>query len=399
MGFDIAYLSQGKLYLQHQGTLREIESEFAQSVQQRRLQMQRSKAWKDRGLRSMTMPPAMAKQLEQQAEATIPVLITSLCTAQPGKLMYALEADDLGGLFQFEPQTQREERLFHNTEFRVSDLDFSLEHNLVACTKTYKTGVANLATLNPASVRPKDITEGDSLDLAPRWVSGTQKKAIVYQSAGVRRNSEGFVIDRAPFMIEKLDFEQQEVITLAEDPKSDLLGPQLDANGQLYYIKRPYRSPRTTFNLVQFLKDLLLLPLRLLYAIFQFFNAFSQMFTGKPLMTADRPQKVEPQPQLRTLGGWITLENLPKKHVGEADAPALVPPTWQLIRQGARGVPEVLAKSAIAYDLAPDGTVVYTNGSGIYIIHPDGKRERALVGKWVDTVKLLPPLHQPSANT
>lgn len=398
MGFDIAYLSQGKLYLHHQGVLREIESEFGQSVQQRRLQIQRSKAWKDRGLRSMTMPPAMVKQLEQQAEATVPVLITSLCAAQPGKLMYALEADDLGGLFQFDPQAKREERLFHNTDFRISDLDYAPGHNLIACTKTYKTGIANLATLTPESIRPKDVTEGDSLDLAPKWMAGPQK-ALVYQSAGVRRNSEGFVIDRAPFKIEKLDFDQQEVLTLAEDPKSDLLGPQLDANGQLYYIKRPYRSPRTTFSLKQFLKDLLLLPLRLLYAVFQFFNAFSQMFTGRPLMTAGSPQKIEQQQQLRTLGGWITLENLPKKHVGEADAPALVPPTWQLVRQGAQGVPEVLAKSAIAYDLAPDGTVAYTNGSGIYVIHPDGQKERVLVGKWVETVKLLEPLSDSSSSS
>ena len=119
--------------------------------------------------------------------------------------------------------------------------------------------------------------------------------------------------------------------------------------------------------------------------------------TGQPLINATTRQKTERKP-LRTLGGMFLPQNLPKKHAGEADAPAMVPPSWQLVRQEVQGMPEVLAKSVLAYDLAPDGSVVYTNGSGVYKIRADGNggwvkarsHERLLVGQFIESVTVLP---------
>ncbi|MDJ1172674.1 hypothetical protein [Roseofilum capinflatum] len=387
MSRPIAYLAQGKLYLQEaENQFREIKSEFGQSIQRQRLQVQRRNAWKDRGIRSMMMSPQAMAQLEQQAEAVIPIAISSLCNSGEGKLFYALEAGEMGALFRFDPKGDREDRLFHNADFQISHLDYTADQDLIACTKTYPTGITNIATLSPNSVRPNDITEGDSIDLAPRWIPN--QKALVYQSAGVSRNSEGFVIDRAPFSIEKLDFNQQELSTLAEDPKSDFLGPQIGSDGLLYYIRRPYRSFHRSFNIWQFLKDILLIPVRLAYAIFQFFNFFSQSFTGKPLIAAGTQQKVEPK-RMRIWGDWLTLDNLPNEHAEDGDAPPLVPSSWELVRQGTQGVPEVLATSVLAYDLAADGTVAYSNGSGIYLLSPEGERQRVEIARQIEDVRFL----------
>ncbi|MEM6447809.1 MAG: hypothetical protein AAF704_14795, partial [Cyanobacteria bacterium P01_D01_bin.123] len=366
MSLNIAYLAQGKLYLkQGNKAVREIESEFGQSVQERRLQIERRQAMRNRGIQNM-MGPSSAQMAEQPSEAVVPIAITSICRLEQGKLIYSLESAELGGLFSYDPVNQSEQRLFHNTEFHVGDLDFNPKHHLLTCTKTYPTGIANIATLDPSSHRPHDLTEGDSVDSAPRWIRH-KEKALIYQSAGVRRDSQGFVIDRAPMAIVELDFKQQDTVTVVEDPKFDLLGPQSTAEGWIYYIRRPYKSFRGGFNLKQLLKDLVLLPFRLAYSFFQLFNVFSQMMTGKPLINAATRKPQERQP-IRTLGGLFLPENLPKKHAGEADAPALVPATWQLVRQGVDGEPEVLAEHVLSYDLAEDGSVVYTNGSGIYRI-------------------------------
>lgn len=384
----IAYLSQGKLLLKAEDQpARTIESEFGQDVQQRMLQIQRKNAWKDRGIRSLTMPASMLKQLEAAAEAAPPVAITSLCRGEVGQIFYALEAAQVGGLFQYDLERNRETRLFHNSEFRVGDLDFSPQHRLIACIKTYPTGISNLATMAMDGMRPLDVTEGDSIDLAPRWVAG-ETKALVYQSAGVSRNSEGYVLARAPFTIEKLDFSQQTVTTLADDPKSDLLGPQIGPDGQLYYIRRPYKRMGQSVDLVQFLKDLLLIPLRLAHAIFQFLSVFTQSFTGKPLITAGTNQPVE-RKFIRAWGDWISPENLPKRHAGDGDAPGLVPRTWQLVRQGQTGTPEVLADGVLTYTVQTDGQVVYTNGSGIYSLKSGGERQRLHVDRWIESVVLL----------
>ncbi|MEL6470014.1 MAG: hypothetical protein AAFQ74_09820 [Cyanobacteria bacterium J06623_4] len=383
----IAYLAQGRLYLHcREEPLKEIESDFGKALQQRRLQIQRKQALKNRGLRAMTQSPQALRQEDAQPEAVVPVSITSLCALPEGELIYSLEAEDLGGLFRFELESDREHRLFHNTDFRVSYLDFDPEQDLIACTKTYKTGSVNLATMKPNAVMPRDLTEGDSLDLAPTWVGD---RALVYQSAGISRNAQGYISGRSPFSIEKLDPKQEQITTLAEDPKSDLLGPQMDGNGQLYYIRRPYKARLGGFNLWQALKEIFLVPFRLLLAILGFFNSFTMLFTGKPLITADTYEKVDSQKKLQAWGEALSPENINRKHQQDADAPALVPKTWELVRQGMQGVPKVLATSVLSYDLAADGSVVYTNGSGVYLIQADGKVERLLVGKLIELVKFV----------
>ncbi|MEL6261545.1 MAG: hypothetical protein AAFR12_10810 [Cyanobacteria bacterium J06626_6] len=383
----IAYLSQGRLYLHRsEAPLKEIESDFGKQLQQRRLQIQRKQALKNRGIRAMTQSPQSLQQEEALPEAVVPVSITSLCALPEGELIYSLEAEDLGGLFRFELDSDRENRLFHNTDFRVSYLDFDPEQGLIACTKTYKTGSVNLATMKPDAVRPKDITEGDSLDLAPTWVGD---QALVYQSAGISRNAQGYISGRSPFSIEKLDSQLAQVTTLAEDPKSDLLGPQMDSDGRLYYIRRPYKARLVGFNLLQALKEICFVPFRLLLAILGFFNSFTMFFTGKPLITADTYEKVESQKKLQAWGEALSPEKINRKHQQDADAPALVPKTWELVRQGMQGVPEVLATSVLSYDLAVDGSVVYTNGSGVYLIKEDGKAQRLLVGKLIELVKFV----------
>jgi hypothetical protein len=55
--------------------------------------------------------------------------------------------------------------------------------------------------------------------------------------------------------------------------------------------------------------------------------------------------------------------------------PALVPKSWELIRrQGS--TEEVVAKGVLCYDLYSDGSVLYSNGSGIYRVDQNGSVER-----------------------
>lgn len=387
MSLSIAYLSQGKLYLKpNSSPSREIESQFGQTVQERVLKIKRNKAWKNRGIMEMMLPPGVAEKLEQQPEAIVNVAIASLCPVENGKLLYALEAGTVGGIFAFDPNHGREDRLFHGSDFSINHLDFDAERKMIACTATYSTGVSNIAIMPIDGARPRDITEGDSIDLAPHWVPG--ERALVFQSAGIGRNGNGYICDRAAFTIEKLDLARQEVITLAADPKSDLLSPQVGTDNLLYYIRRPYRSLRRQFHLLRFLKDLLLIPFRLAYAIFQWFNFFTQLYTGKPLMTASTGQKVEPK-ILKAWGDRITPELLRDRDLREADAPSLVPVSWQLMRQAKQGEPELLAEGVLDYDLAADGTIVYTNGNAIYAIAPDGHRQRIMVGNWIESVTII----------
>ena len=72
--------------------------------------------------------------------------------------------------------------------------------------------------------------------------------------------------------------------------------------------------------------------------------------------------------------------------LSDADAPSLVPSSWQLVRESAARK-EVLAKGVLSFDLAPDGAVVYSNGSAIHRVEPEsGRRERVLVASAIEQV-------------
>ena len=67
----------------------------------------------------------------------------------------------------------------------------------------------------------------------------------------------------------------------------------------------------------------------------------------------------------------------------------LVPSSWQLARRGSDGREEVLAKGVLAYDVAADGKVLYSNGNAIFVRHTDGRREQVLKERFIEQVTLL----------
>ena len=87
------------------------------------------------------------------------------------------------------------------------------------------------------------------------------------------------------------------------------------------------------------------------YAIFQFFNFFSMRYTGKPLSTSRGA--IGRTPDLKQMMVWGNLVDVDRaareSSAGEADAPSLVPSSWQLVRESA-GCKEVLAKDLSTAD-------------------------------------------------
>ena len=371
MELKIAYLSQGKLFFKH-GDLaaREIDSEFGQDVVNRALQRYQKDEWKTGG-RGSLFSGSMLWGAQDMDPGTLRADITGVTGSdQDGELLFALATNYVGGLFRYDWAHDEEKRVFHKENFRVKDLDRHPKQNLVACSQHSPSGTANIGIIQRYGLR--QVTEGDSVDAAPSWIPNRDKE-LVFQSAGIARNTQGFALGLGPFAIQRLDLNRGTLTTLLDDPNYDFLLPHLDADGTLTFIRRPYEMPgRPRFSVVKFFTDILAFPFRVVRAIIHFLNFFSLTFARKPLITAAGPKMEGADQQTLTLWGRIIdAEKALRESARDQENPSLVPPSWELVRRRPSGDESTLAKGVVAFDIDRQGRIVYTNGSAIYQLELD----------------------------
>jgi hypothetical protein len=64
-------------------------------------------------------------------------------------------------------------------------------------------------------------------------------------------------------------------------------------------------------------------------------------------------------------------------------------PPRTLESQFGQSIRERAAKGVLAYDLAPDGSVVYSNGNAIYSLDTSGRTRRIVVESMIEQVVVL----------
>ncbi len=368
-----AYLAEGRLFVaESDGEPQPIESQFVQAIEDRRAADRERNQWKSSG---------MMWNLSQSPEFEIPnlnaavgggrsVRFTGVTGGEKsGEIYYALVNESVGGLFHLDTTEDYERRLVHRREMMLRDLARCPGDGRLACSLKRADGSANLALAEADGGRLREITTGDSVDEAPTWVAGSDAK-LVFQSAGVGRNEYGAVFGLGPYAIHELDLARDKMSTILDHEGFDCLTPRVDTDGCLYFIRRPYElRPKT--SPLKLLSDVALFPFRLVRAGVHFLNAFSLFFSKKPLMTAGGPPREGPDRRMLMLWGrWVEVERQLRRGQEGSDKP-LVPQTWQLIRRTPEGDEETLATSVVAFDLADDGALVYSNGRAIY--HRDGE--------------------------
>jgi len=162
----------------------------------------------------------------------------------------------------------------------------------------------------------------------------------------------------------------------------------------LLYIRRPYENGVAKLSPFTILKDTVLFPFRMVYAVFQFFNFFSMRYTGKPLTTS-RGGGVQREQDLKQMMIWGNLVDAGRELRGadrsDSEAPSVVPASWQLMRRGPDGgAAETIAKGVLSFDVSASGDVVYSNGSAIYRLAAGARKpERVLKSSLIEQVASL----------
>jgi len=86
---------------------------------------------------------------------------------------------------------------------------------------------------------------------------------------------------------------------------------------------------------------------------------------------------------------WGNLVRSQRQGEVEDENADLVPKSWQLMRRGPNGQTSSLASGVLAYDVGTDGTVVYTNGNAVFLLHPDGRKQHVVNERMIEQVFLV----------
>jgi hypothetical protein len=383
----IAYLAQGKIRVKAGNeSPRTIDSVFGNSIREKAVRTQQKHSWKstDKGGSPFSSAilwgkPAMGGE--------VPLAITSICgSREAGALVYSLESGSLCALLEVTQLGAEERRLWNDNQTQLRHISVSRASGDLVFSVLHQNGTANVGIKMHGQGGFKELTEGDSFDTAPRWLPGEGRK-IVFQSAGVGRNPRGQFLKLGPFSIQQLDAESCEMTTLLEDPRFDYLAPQMLADGRMFYIRRPY-AEYERLKPLQVLKDIVLFPFRLLYAIFQFLNFFSAAFTGRKLTSAGGPKGNDMD--LKQMMVWGNLVHAQNPGKGEEEGADLVPKSWELRCRASDGTTKTLAGGVLAYDTDANGNVLYTNGNAVFLLRPEGQKERILSERMIQQVFFIP---------
>jgi len=384
---NLAYVAQGRLHLQDgAATPRVLESAFGRSLRERAAQIHNRNVWKTQGFGAQFM--GLGQRMACEAEELLPIWLTSVTRgAAPGEVLYALETPEISGVFAID-ENGFERRLFHTADFRVRSVAVHPDGSAIALSVAHSNMVANLAILNGDGSDLREVSEGDSFDMAPHWRPGPGRR-LVFQSAGLGTDSAGRASGQGPFAIQQLDLDSSELQCLAEDPEFDHLGPQMTEDGTLYYIRRPYGSKPKSNTPLAALKATLLMPFHLGFGILSFLTLFSALYTRKRPDWMNGAQNQNTVDQIRVWGETIVVSRGKKEKRDDGDAPSLVPSTWQLIRQSG-SAKDVLADGILSFDIAGDGAILYSNGRAVHRYDPNGGgKKRIFVGDKIEQVAAL----------
>lgn len=389
MPINVAFVASGKLHLKYEGTAaRPVESKFAHELRERLVRVAQRNAWKTQGSGAQFMYGRLMNSrflwgMDAEDEAGVSLSVRSLTRGtREGDVLYALGGNGVSGLFAFDPESLDERRIVHGVEHSYEDLELDRQRGLVACATAKRDGSTSIAVMNHDGSDLSELTEGDSLDFHPSWVPG-ERRALVFASSGIARDAEGHARSFAPTVIHRLDIDTADMEVIAEERGKDLIRPRVDAQGALYYIRRPHMlADKPSFWRANL--DFLLFPVRLLFALLQFLNFFTTRYTGKQLTTAgDAKRRGADVKQMMVWDNLMHARNRAGER--EEDPEALVPATWELVRQKGMKT-ETIAKNVAAFDLVGDGSVVFTNGRSIVHVTPDGQSSRICEADYISHV-------------
>ncbi len=403
MKLSFYYISNGKMYRFDEGKSTEIKSGVLESYISRVRSSAERNEWKYNGsgaaFTGNAIPGASA------GEAVSSIFSRINCVGEHnGCLIYSLDIDNTNGIYRKSPDTDGEGIVLCSSSNAYRDFD--IQGNLLV-TSTAFAGESHIGILNLNTNRFNLYTEGHARDSAPVW-SAVDGGRVYFCSAGLPENNNNernedsaprgisqmvnemyanAATPRGPSAICALDINEGRLDELLADERYDYVHPQSTSDGSLYYIRKPYKSGNNNGGSLGCLADLLMMPFRLIGALFSFLNVFSAKYSGKTLSRSDVKNRDEKQMFID--GNLINAERELRENQRRGDKnPGIIPRSWELHRLDRDGKGTLVRCGVAAYRVdEKSGDILISNGSHILRIDKNGKEEKLLTEQGVSFIK------------
>jgi hypothetical protein len=356
------FISDGKLFMNTGGENAEITSKFAEERTEDAQRERDRHGWKSDS--SIGADPYFGSNIVWGGQARSRPFrkfrFKNVMVKDENTIYYLLTNDYVTGLFQYNISENEELRLFHKHEFQEFGVDYSLGLDKFAAAMVNEDMSSDIDLLDNQGSYEKALTSGDSRDSNPCF-SRSNPQHILYQTAGIGRDEEGYVWGYGPEAVNAVDIVSGEITTLLSDEKYDFLSPRDDKQGNLYCIRRPYRRPGHT-SLTAMLLYVITFPIRFIIAIVNFLDAFTRLFNRGLMRTAG--PSIEPPVKdkyVRVLGQTIDMAKV-QRRARFSGEPSLVPKSWEMIRLDKQGRISVISRRVSSFDIDDNGQVHITNG-------------------------------------
>ena len=377
---EFVFISKGKLFIKNGvNQIEEIHSPYVQEMIDRMNRKKQIHGWKQ----NTSLGQSFIGQGGNVANDQVELQVVSAQFCSNNKLIYFMKDSHVGGLFEYDADTKNERRLLHKQKLFLENLSVNNNNGQIVCSEHHTNGIANIVMLDNEGNDYKQLTEGDTVDSSPAWIPGNNK-SILYQSSGLARSEEGYVIAHGPSSIKMLDLANNDVVTVLENPETDFMQPKVDRQGNLYFIRRPYEAQQ--YGSANVLVDVILFPFRLLRAVFHYLNFFSLMYSRKPLTSASGPKVEADIKDMLIKGKRIDAEKALRTEGRINGIPSLVPRSWQLVKRTQNGDETILATNVASFDISSDDAILFSNGYAVFQLASDNQSQVILRDKLIADV-------------
>jgi len=299
--------------------------------------------------------------------------INSICAFDSECYLYSAAAKSLSasvsGIIKKNYNDGNEQFIIHRHKDKIFALNYDGGDRIAASISSGNNITRDIAVYNVISNEFSHLTGGDSIDDNPYFSKSDDK--IIFDSRGIGRDSNmnpvGFSESSICALTENRDIEE-----IASEPGFDLFAPKSDEEGNLYYIRKPYKKSSSSSNIFRNIFDIILLPFWLIYGIIKllFFAANTAKKSsdkGRRTSQGNNPY-VEEQKSERELYIQNELINIHEEERRNRNDkhPGFAPKKFELWKLSKDGTKSKLAHNVLDNDLTQKG-FIYTNGRYVFL--------------------------------